>query len=249
MWPCPVGALLYWPRHMVSVSRNVKLRCGFPLPSPWPPWLQAGGWGGGWAGGGVERESCRRKQKGSVWQIGQDKTRRGKQEQSGITCRRVAVDTCIIQLSARQAACWSEVGMVIWRTVFPCLSLFIPFLLWLYRAFSVLKKKKRGRMAKSDKVSQYSVHKSQLLKRKESQSGIELSSFRCCFVLFFSSNCFTSTETIRLIRDGEPRTATTIFTQLLSSVSYILLMSSDAKKHNRDKQLCLVNMVLNVHSK
>ena len=31
--------------------------------------------------------------------------------------------------------------------------------------------------------------------------------------------CFTSTETTRLIRDGEPRTATSTFTQLLSSVS------------------------------
>ena len=29
--------------------------------------------------------------------------------------------------------------------------------------------------------------------------------------------CCTSTETIRLIRDGEPRTATSTFTQLLSS--------------------------------
>ena len=29
--------------------------------------------------------------------------------------------------------------------------------------------------------------------------------------------CFTSTETIRLIKDGEPRTATSTFTQLLSS--------------------------------
>ena len=35
--------------------------------------------------------------------------------------------------------------------------------------------------------------------------------------------CFTSTETIRLIRDGESRTATSTFTQLLSSVlKYIL---------------------------
>ena len=35
----------------------------------------------------------------------------------------------------------------------------------------------------------------------------------------FSSvqSCFASTETIRLIRDGEPRTATSTFTQLLSS--------------------------------
>ena len=29
--------------------------------------------------------------------------------------------------------------------------------------------------------------------------------------------CFTSTETIRLIRDGEPRTDTSTFTQLLNS--------------------------------
>ena len=34
--------------------------------------------------------------------------------------------------------------------------------------------------------------------------------FRCCR--------FTSTETIRLIRDGEPRTATWTFTQLLITV-------------------------------
>ena len=31
--------------------------------------------------------------------------------------------------------------------------------------------------------------------------------------------CFTSTETIRLIRDGRPRTATSTFPQLLSSVA------------------------------
>ena len=30
--------------------------------------------------------------------------------------------------------------------------------------------------------------------------------------------CFTSTETIRTVRDGEPRTSTSSFTQLLSSV-------------------------------
>ena len=36
----------------------------------------------------------------------------------------------------------------------------------------------------------------------------------------FSFQCyFTSTETIRLIRDGEPRMATSTFTQLLSCVS------------------------------
>ena len=32
--------------------------------------------------------------------------------------------------------------------------------------------------------------------------------------------CFTSTETIRTIRDGEPRTATSSLTQLLSSDEY-----------------------------
>ena len=38
--------------------------------------------------------------------------------------------------------------------------------------------------------------------------------------------CFTSTETIRTIRDGEPRTATSTFTQLLSSESERARMSS-----------------------
>ena len=33
--------------------------------------------------------------------------------------------------------------------------------------------------------------------------------------------CFTSTETVRTIRDGEPRTATSTFTQLLSSVKTV----------------------------
>ena len=35
--------------------------------------------------------------------------------------------------------------------------------------------------------------------------------------------CFTSTETIRTIRDGEPRTATSTFTHLLNSVTSVLL--------------------------
>ena len=42
--------------------------------------------------------------------------------------------------------------------------------------------------------------------------------FVCFWFLFFrqeSSSCFTSTDTVRLIRDGEPRTATSTFTQLL----------------------------------
>ena len=34
-------------------------------------------------------------------------------------------------------------------------------------------------------------------------------------------SCFTSTETIRSIRDGEPRTTTSTFTQILSSYEYV----------------------------
>ena len=41
-------------------------------------------------------------------------------------------------------------------------------------------------------------------------------SFQCCFTSTVQC-CFTSTETIRLIRDGEPRAATSTFTQLLRS--------------------------------
>ena len=33
--------------------------------------------------------------------------------------------------------------------------------------------------------------------------------------------CFTSTETIGLVRDGEPRTATSTFAQLLTSVLWV----------------------------
>ena len=36
----------------------------------------------------------------------------------------------------------------------------------------------------------------------------------------FSVQCITSTETIRAIRDGEPMTATSTFTQLLSSAHH-----------------------------
>ena len=44
---------------------------------------------------------------------------------------------------------------------------------------------------------------------------------------------FTSTETIRIIRDGEPRTATSTFTQLLSSerVSALLYVYRDHKDY------------------
>ena len=37
--------------------------------------------------------------------------------------------------------------------------------------------------------------------------------------------CFTSTETARLIRDGEPRTATSTFTQLLKSAKEAAMVS------------------------
>lgn len=40
------------------------------------------------------------------------------------------------------------------------------------------------------------------------------------FMLLLLSWCYMSTETIKLIRDGEPRVATLSFTQLLSSVAY-----------------------------
>ena len=36
--------------------------------------------------------------------------------------------------------------------------------------------------------------------------------------------CFTSTETIRTVRDWKPRTATSTFTQLLNSVGKLLLL-------------------------
>ena len=42
-------------------------------------------------------------------------------------------------------------------------------------------------------------------------------------VLWFSS--------IRLIRDGEPRTATSTFTQLLSSVSSVVVVVADVEFH------------------
>ena len=46
-----------------------------------------------------------------------------------------------------------------------------------------------------------------------------LSHSSCALNNSSSQCCFTSTETVRTIRDGEPRTATSTFTQLLSSVS------------------------------
>ena len=45
---------------------------------------------------------------------------------------------------------------------------------------------------------------------------------------------FTSTETIRSIRDGEPRTATSNFTQLLSSVLQCSFTSTETIRSIRD---------------
>ena len=39
--------------------------------------------------------------------------------------------------------------------------------------------------------------------------------------------CFTSTETVVTVRDGEPRMATSTFTQLLNSVSVLLYVHRD----------------------
>ena len=41
------------------------------------------------------------------------------------------------------------------------------------------------------------------------------------FFFLFIKCCFTSTDTLKTIRDGEPRTATSTFTQYLSSALFI----------------------------
>ena len=46
--------------------------------------------------------------------------------------------------------------------------------------------------------------------------------------------CFTSTETLRTIRDGEPRTATSTFTQLLSSFFWCWFKSKETIRTIRD---------------
>ena len=51
----------------------------------------------------------------------------------------------------------------------------------------------------------------------------------CYFQLFFLVQCcFTSTETIRTIRDEEPRTVTSTFTQLLNSFVLVFLLLRDS---------------------
>ena len=63
--------------------------------------------------------------------------------------------------------------------------------------------------------------------------------------------CFTSTETVRIIRDGGPKTSTSSFTQLLSSDMLFYPYTSSVRKllthttrvGGEDK----LNMVLNVH--
>ena len=53
--------------------------------------------------------------------------------------------------------------------------------------------------------------------RKFGSSGVVMGVKLAAATDFFQC-CFTSTETIRTIRDGEPRTATSIFTQLLGGM-------------------------------
>ena len=47
--------------------------------------------------------------------------------------------------------------------------------------------------------------------------------------------CFTSTETVRTVRDGEPRTATSTFTQLLSSESWTRPHTQLQQQTNNDQ--------------
>ena len=48
-----------------------------------------------------------------------------------------------------------------------------------------------------------------------------------------------STETIKTIRDGEPRTATSTFTQLLSCETVWLIRDGVVRKHSDDDELLL----------
>ena len=49
--------------------------------------------------------------------------------------------------------------------------------------------------------------------------------------------CFTSTETIRTIKDGESRTATSTFTQHLSSATSMLLHATETVRTVKDGEL------------
>ena len=54
------------------------------------------------------------------------------------------------------------------------------------------------------------------------------------YLLFFLRGTITPTETIRLITDREPRTATSTFTQLLSSVSTRTIKLKDDRDRPTD---------------
>ena len=81
-----------------------------------------------------------------------------------------------------------------------------------------------------NKVTRPCPQTTTFLKRKESRSGIEPRSFRLpAYRLTARPNrlskpvcpvqcCFMSTETVPTVSDGEPRTSTSTFTQILSSV-------------------------------
>ena len=59
----------------------------------------------------------------------------------------------------------------------------------------------------------------------EGEPRTSTSSLQSSMVLFFRGTYFTSTETVRTVRDGELRTATSTFTQLLNSFFSVALRS------------------------
>ena len=66
------------------------------------------------------------------------------------------------------------------------------------------------------------------------------------FTQFLSSVlqcCFTSKETTRLIRDGEPTTATSTFTQLLTSVLQCCFTSTETIRLIGDGEPMMTNLV------
>ena len=65
-----------------------------------------------------------------------------------------------------------------------------------------------------------------------------ISTFRDTYVFKFNA-FFTSTETIRTSRDGEPRTATSTFTQLLSSAVYFFFFFKSVLLYvHREHKFC-----------
>ena len=57
-----------------------------------------------------------------------------------------------------------------------------------------------------------------------SDVGVDILGTECDQCVCMVQCCFTSTETVRLIRTGKPRTATSTFTQLLNSVILVVIV-------------------------